>query len=53
MVIRTLGPEALLLLMSLDRPAGEDMAWLLHGPTDDRIVEDEPAQAPPRRWAAE
>jgi hypothetical protein len=52
MIIRTLGADALLLLMSVDAPPGEDLSWLLYGPTDDRVVavDEEPE---PLRWAAE
>lgn len=53
MIVRTLGLEALLQLMSKDRPPGDEMTWLLYGPTDERAVEGEEDEANPMRWAAE
>lgn len=56
MIVRVIGIDLLTLLMSVDRAAEGDMSWLLYGPTDEMVVEQECApdeDFAPLRWAAE
>ena len=51
MMILSPGVRTLAWLMQLDQGrravAGDDLAWLLHGPTADTVVAAAPAQAAP------
>jgi hypothetical protein len=59
MILRMLGASHLVQLMARPAPGRPpaDCSWLLHGPTDEAVVEPEEAEAPdaaaPLRWAAE
>lgn len=57
MVYRTTGASVLASMMRADRvrraALEQDLAWLLHGPTDPEVVEDEAAEQPALLMAAE
>lgn len=56
MVYRTTGASVLASMMRAGRAKRatleQDLSWLLHGPTDPEVVEDETVE-PPRLLAAE